>query len=479
VRRLAPLVLAALFAALVGTARAGTFAVVPQTLPGLDPNPSLNVPTSLSTPPSTPVQLGYPQLLALWQQAGAAYGVPWQVLGAINKVESNWGRNMGPSSAGAIGWMQFMPSTWLRWGVDANGDGVADPWNPEDAIFSAARYLAASGGASDLYRAVYAYNHADWYVREVLSLADLYGQSGTIAFSLDRLQTNLDEARQAVARAGDRLIAAQRDEATLGRLVVRWRARANREALLSDRLADEQRAGLAAEQHDAARARVVQLQQSVAALQQKLQAAEQASAASTLDPASAQVLSAPSYSGGYVFPVGGGPGVVSAAHTHHDYPAVDIAAPQGSPLYALADSTVLRSWSTPDPRCGIGLTLRAFDGQVWTYCHMSVLDPGVVVGASLKAGEQVGLVGMTGDATGPHLHLQLQPPTQWPQEEAWFQSFAGKAFSWQDAPTPQPAAARTLAFARSPAPASPESGPVFEVVPAAAAGSPPVVYFHR
>ena len=53
---------------------------------------------------------------------------------------------MGPSSAGAIGWMQFMPDTWARWGVDANGDGLPDPWNAEDAIYSAARYLAATGG---------------------------------------------------------------------------------------------------------------------------------------------------------------------------------------------------------------------------------------------------------------------------------------------------------------------------------------------
>ena len=115
-------------------------------LPSLTPNAALAVPAALSTPPAVPVQLSYPQLLALWQRAGAAYGIPWQVLASINKVESNFGRNMGPSSAGAIGWMQFMPSTWLRWGVDANGDGVADPWNPTDAIFSAARYLAAAGG---------------------------------------------------------------------------------------------------------------------------------------------------------------------------------------------------------------------------------------------------------------------------------------------------------------------------------------------
>jgi murein DD-endopeptidase MepM/ murein hydrolase activator NlpD len=478
VRRLAPLLLVALLAVLGGTARADTFAVLPTTLPGLDPNPSLSVPTALSTPPSSPVQLTYPQLLALWQRAGAAYGIPWQVLGAINKVESNWGRNMGPSSAGAIGWMQFMPSTWLRWGVDANGDGVADPWNPDDAIYSAARYLAAAGGASDLYRSVYAYNHADWYVHEVLSLADLYGQNGTIAFSLDRLQENLDAARQATARAGDRLVAARRDLARAAAQVARWQTRANRAALLSDRLADEQQAGLAAERRDAASTRVATLQRTLAGLQQKLEQAQQASAPSSFDPAASQVLAGPSYSGGYVFPVGGGPGVVSAAHTHHDYPAVDIAAPQGSPLYALADSTVLRSWSTPDPRCGIGFTVRAFDGQVWTYCHLSVLDSNVVPGASLSAGEPVGLVGSTGDASGPHLHLQLQPPTQWPQREAWFESFAGKAFSWQDAPTPQPAA-RALSFVPAQPVASPKPGPVFEVVPAAEPSSPPVVYFKR
>ena len=104
----------------------------------------------------------------------------------------------------------------------------------------------------------------------------------------------------------------------------------------------------------------------------------------------------------------------------------------GSPLYALANSVVLRSWTTPDPACGIGLTLQAFDGQVWTYCHLSVLDANVVAGAQLTAGEAVGLVGATGDATGPHLHLQLQPPTEWPQQTAWFQAFAGKAFTWSD-----------------------------------------------
>ena len=147
-------------------------------------------------------RLDLTQLHELWQRAGAAYGIPWNVLAAINKVESNFGENMGPSSAGAIGWMQFMPSTWLRWGVDADGDGVADPWDPTDAVFSAARYLAAAGGSTDLYRGVYAYNHADWYVREVLGLADVYGASSSVVFSLDRTQQSLDGARSAAPLAG-------------------------------------------------------------------------------------------------------------------------------------------------------------------------------------------------------------------------------------------------------------------------------------
>jgi murein DD-endopeptidase MepM/ murein hydrolase activator NlpD len=99
------------------------------------------------------------------------------------------------------------------------------------------------------------------------------------------------------------------------------------------------------------------------------------------------------------------------------------------------------------------MTVQAFDGQVWTYCHLAYLAPTVVDGARLAAGAQIGLVGQTGDATGPHLHLQLQPPTAWPQEEAWFQGFAGRAFRWQDAPTPSfepAAAARVFAIVGEP-----------------------------
>ncbi len=77
--------------------------------------------------------------------------MPWQVLAAINEIETDYGRNLCVSSAGAVGWMQFLPSTWKTWGIDANGDEVADPYNPVDAIFSAARYLQAAGASKSTY----------------------------------------------------------------------------------------------------------------------------------------------------------------------------------------------------------------------------------------------------------------------------------------------------------------------------------------
>ncbi len=114
-----------------------------------------------------------PFLLPIYQAAGIEYGVRWEVLAAINEIETDYGRNLNVSSAGAVGWMQFIPSTWRRYGVDANRDGRKDPYNPVDAIFASARYLAAAGYESDVRRAVFAYNHADWYVDSVLLRARL------------------------------------------------------------------------------------------------------------------------------------------------------------------------------------------------------------------------------------------------------------------------------------------------------------------
>jgi murein DD-endopeptidase MepM/ murein hydrolase activator NlpD len=114
-----------------------------------------------------------PFLLAIYQAAGAAYGIPWETLAAINEVETDYGTDLDTSSAGAIGWMQFLPRTWKRFGVDASASGVRDPYNAADAIFAAARYLAAAGGTRNLPRAIFAYNHSRAYVRSVLLRAEL------------------------------------------------------------------------------------------------------------------------------------------------------------------------------------------------------------------------------------------------------------------------------------------------------------------
>ena len=116
-----------------------------------------------------------PFLIPIYQAAGIQYNIPWQILAAINEIETDYGRNLSVSSANAVGWMQFLPSTWKTWGVDANGDGVADPYNPVDAIFAAARYLHAAGGSSNLSQGIFAYNHASWYVQSVLLRAKLIG----------------------------------------------------------------------------------------------------------------------------------------------------------------------------------------------------------------------------------------------------------------------------------------------------------------
>jgi hypothetical protein len=116
-----------------------------------------------------------PFLLSIYQAAGIEYDVPWQVLAAINEVETDYGRNLSVSSAGAVGWMQFMPDTWKLYGVDATNSGVKDPFNPVDAIFAAARYLHAAGASQDLSGAIFSYNHADWYVQSVLMRAKLIG----------------------------------------------------------------------------------------------------------------------------------------------------------------------------------------------------------------------------------------------------------------------------------------------------------------
>jgi membrane-bound lytic murein transglycosylase B len=99
------------------------------------------------------------------------------VLASIGQIESGHGRNPSTSSAGAMGPMQFLPATFAHYGVDGNQDGLLDIMDPYDAIFTAASYLCANGagnGGDALYSAIWHYNHADWYVQMVLTLAQRY-----------------------------------------------------------------------------------------------------------------------------------------------------------------------------------------------------------------------------------------------------------------------------------------------------------------
>jgi hypothetical protein len=123
-----------------------------------------------------------PAYLRLYLLAGQRYGLDWSILAGIGKVECDHGRDPAPSctqdgavnSAGAGGPAQFIASTWSEYGISADGRGPPDRWNPADAILGMANYLKASGAPGNYRQAIYAYNHAWWYVAEVEHWAALY-----------------------------------------------------------------------------------------------------------------------------------------------------------------------------------------------------------------------------------------------------------------------------------------------------------------
>ena len=194
---------------------------------------------SLATP--GPARIGVPNffidkfrippfLLPIYQAAGMQYGIRWEILAAINEIETDYGRNLNISSAGALGWMQFMPATWDAYGVDANRDGEKDPFNPVDAIFAAARYLNAAGAETDIRRAVFAYNHANWYVDSVLMRAQVIGGlPGDLVGSLTGLTQGRFPIYAKSTYAGQ--LTKKGNKAT--RATRRWSSRATRPAAAS------------------------------------------------------------------------------------------------------------------------------------------------------------------------------------------------------------------------------------------------------
>ncbi|WKA52636.1 lytic transglycosylase domain-containing protein [Planococcus liqunii] len=144
--------------------------------------------------------------IPLYQEAADAFGIPWTLLAAHHRIETKFS-TMDPllSPVGAEGHLQFMPCTFVGWthptcsgkgqgeipekektdpaviakyggyGLDGDGDGVADPYNLMDALYSAANYLSKNGAADGkLEKAIFQYNHSDQYVEDVLHYYHLY-----------------------------------------------------------------------------------------------------------------------------------------------------------------------------------------------------------------------------------------------------------------------------------------------------------------
>ena len=134
------------------------------------PPPGTPRSASLRTPPA-PIPAAVKKL---YLAAGERYAIPWTLLAGIGMEETGHGATTATSTAGARGLMQFMPATFASYGVDGDGDGRAVITSDADSIYSAANYLTKSGvtkGADGVRRALYAYNHADWYVNDVLYYA--------------------------------------------------------------------------------------------------------------------------------------------------------------------------------------------------------------------------------------------------------------------------------------------------------------------
>src|SRR5262249_15213523 len=154
------------------------------------------------------------------------------------------------------------------------------------------------------------------YVSEVLQLARLYDQNGTsAALSLDRLQQDLRAAEDDVVQANTQTLA----------------------ALEGVKEASRQGGAALASAHE----RLTSAQATLTAARKHPPRARSAARPASFTPVAGALMGAASFSGGYVFPVGGGADTVSVSHFHHSYAAADIDAPQGSPVYALADAVVL------------------------------------------------------------------------------------------------------------------------------------------
>lgn len=152
-----------------------------QTTPTASSSPGGAPEGYVSTEPSDTALADIPEnYLEIYRSAAEEYGLDWAVLAAVGKIETDHGRydapgvSSGENSSGAGGPMQFLAATWASVGVDGNGDGESDRYDPEDAIPGTANYLSQSGAPQDYQAAIFTYNNAQWYVDDVLAQAEQY-----------------------------------------------------------------------------------------------------------------------------------------------------------------------------------------------------------------------------------------------------------------------------------------------------------------
>lgn len=171
-----------------------------------------------STQPSNEALADIPgDYLALYQAAAPACpGLDWSILASIGKIESDHGRsplagvaNGTENYAGARGPMQFLQPTFdgvvARHPIPPGGQIPPSPWNKHDAIYAAAHYLCDSGAQKDVRKAIWAYNHADWYVNDVLAQAKKYGDAMTGTGDCNNIQAPNAAAAKAIAFACEQL----------------------------------------------------------------------------------------------------------------------------------------------------------------------------------------------------------------------------------------------------------------------------------
>jgi cell wall-associated NlpC family hydrolase len=190
--------------AAAGAAVLAMLVTVISVLPGAAAGPS---PTPDAATPASQAVADIPAVYVdAFDRAGSRFGVPWSVLAGVYRVECDFGQSTLPgcprgtaNRAGAQGPGQFLPRTWRAslhandiipvgppaaagagYATDGDGDGVADPWDPYDAVASTARLLVANGAATDVSGAVFAYNHDPQYVTEVMTLAAGYQRQRSV-----------------------------------------------------------------------------------------------------------------------------------------------------------------------------------------------------------------------------------------------------------------------------------------------------------